>query len=281
MSVRSIEINKCFGGTQTVYTHWSEATQSDMRFALYLPPQAKQRSVPVLFWLSGLTCTEQNFITKAGAQRMASALGLALVAPDTSPRGLNLKSGTERENFGEGAGFYLDATELPWSKHYHMYSYISKELPELITGHFPIDPKRCGIFGHSMGGHGALTIGLRNPQLFHSLSAFAPICSPTKAPWGINAFQGYLGEDQQKWQQYDACELLKTHSWPHGEILIDQGTADPFLEEQLKPELLSAACLQAKIPLNLRNQEDYGHNYYFISTFIEDHLHFHAQQLSI
>lgn len=279
MSIRSIETHQCFDGTQSVYTHWSETTQSEMHFAIYLPPQAVQQPVPVLFWLSGLSCTEQNFITKAGAQRMASLLGLALVTPDTSPRGLNLKSSVERENFGEGAGFYLDATELPWSKHYQMYSYISKELPQLIASNFPVDMERCGIFGHSMGGHGALTIGLRNPELFRSLSAFAPICSPTKAPWGINAFQGYLGDNPQAWQQYDACELLKNHTWPHGEILIDQGTADPFLEEQLKPELLSTACQQANIHLNLRRHEHYGHNYYFIASFIEDHLQFHAKQL--
>ncbi|WP_298627041.1 S-formylglutathione hydrolase [uncultured Legionella sp.] len=281
MSLRQLEMNRCFDGTQTVYTHWSETTRSAMNFALYLPPQAEQHSVPVLFWLSGLTCTEQNFITKAGAQRMASLLGLALVTPDTSPRGLNLKSQIEREYFGEGAGFYLDATELPWSKHYQMYSYVSKELPQLIGSHFPIDMARCGIFGHSMGGHGALTIGLRNPDLFRSLSAFAPICSPTQSPWGINALQGYLGDNKKAWQQYDACELLKTHAWPHGELLIDQGAADPFLKEELKPELLVAACRKANIPLNLRTHAHYGHNYYFIATFIEDHLQFHAKQLHV
>lgn len=281
MSIRSIEMHRCFDGTQAVYTHWSETTHSEMHFAVYLPPQAEQQAVPVLFWLSGLSCTEQNFITKAGAQRMASLLGLALVTPDTSPRGLDLKSSVVREHFGEGAGFYLDATELPWSQHYQMYSYINKELPQLIASNFPVDMTRCGIFGHSMGGHGALTIGLKNPELFRSLSAFAPICSPTKAPWGINAFKGYLGNNPKAWLQYDACELLKNSTWPHGELLIDQGDADPFLETQLKPDLLITACQQADIALNLRRHKHYGHNYYFIASFIEEHLQFHANQLHL
>lgn len=279
MSIRSIEMHRCFDGTQAVYAHWSEATDSEMRFAIYLPPAAEHKKVPVLFWLSGLTCTEQNFITKAGAQRIASQLGLAIVTPDTSPRGLNLKDHTQRDNFGEGAGFYLDATESPWSAHYRMYTYVHKELPRLISNNFPIDTNRCGIFGHSMGGHGALTIGLKNPGLFRSLSAFAPICAPIKAPWGINAFSGYLGDNQKNWLQYDACELLKMNPWPHGEILIDQGLADPFLEEQLKPEAFATACSAVNVPLKLRMHEHYGHNYYFIATFIEDHLQFHAQRL--
>lgn len=279
MSFRLIETHQCFDGTQNVYAHYSESTHSEMRFALYLPPAAKQKSVPVLYWLSGLTCSEQNFITKAGAQRMAAMLGLALVAPDTSPRGLNLPGESDRENFGEGAGFYLDATKMPWKKHYRMYRYISSELPLFIAENFPVDKNKMGIFGHSMGGHGALTIGIKHPELFHSLSAFSPLCAPTQTPWGRTAFQGYLGNEEQSWQDYDASQLIIKHPWPHGEILIDQGTADPFLEEQLKPELFAAACAQAHVPLTLRMQKHYGHNYYFIATFIEDHLRFHAEQL--
>ncbi|MCL9683161.1 S-formylglutathione hydrolase [Legionella maioricensis] len=280
MTYQLIEAHQCFDGIQSVYTHWSEETQSDMRFAIYLPPAAEQKIVPVLYWLSGLTCSEQNFITKAGAQRIAAELGLAIVVPDTSPRGLNLVGVTKEEYIGEAAGFYVDATEMPWVDHYRMYSYISNELPRVIAENFPIDKRRCGIFGHSMGGHGALTIGLRNHQLFRSLSAFAPICAPTQVSWGKNAFQSYLGENQRTWQQYDACHLIMDHPWPHGEILIDQGNADPYIVEQLKPDLFEAACMQVNVPLNLRMHEKYDHNYYFIATFIEDHLRFHAKNLS-
>lgn len=279
MTCKLIETHTCFGGIQSVYSHWSEATNSDMRFAIYLPPQATQKPVPVLYWLSGLTCSEQNFITKSGAQRIAAELGLALIIPDTSPRGLNLACDTASNDFGEGASFYVDATEKPWASHYHMYTYISAELPEMIVQHFPVDAKRQGIFGHSMGGHGALTIGIRNTHRFRSLSAFAPISAPMVVPWGINAFERYLGNNQQTWQQYDACSLLKAQGWPHGEILIDQGTSDPYLDNQLKPTLFAAACLQAKVALNLRMQENYDHSYYFISTFIDDHLRFHAKNL--
>lgn len=281
MSFRLIETHRCFAGQQNVYSHFSESTQSDMRFALYLPPAAEQKPVPVLYWLSGLTCTEQNFITKAGAQRMAAELGLAIVAPDTSPRGVTLQEDSSRENFGEGAGFYLDATQMPWKKHYRMYSYISRELPGFIAEHFPVDHNKMGIFGHSMGGHGALTIGIRHPELFRSLSAFSPICAATQVPWGQNAFQGYLGDEELNWQDYDATELIIKHPWPNGEILIDQGTADPFLEKQLKPELFMAACKKANVTLKLRMHKHYGHNYYFIATFIEDHLRFHAEKLSM
>lgn len=281
MSFRLIETHRCFAGNQNVYAHFSESTQSEMRFALYLPPAAEQKPVPVLYWLSGLTCTEQNFITKAGAQRMAAELGLAIVAPDTSPRGVTAPEDSTRENFGEGAGFYLDATQMPWKKHYRMYSYISRELPNFIAENFPVDRNKMGIFGHSMGGHGALTIGIKHPELFLSLSAFSPICAATQAPWGQNAFQGYLGDEKQGWQDYDATELIVKHSWPHGEILVDQGMADPFLEKELKPELFAAACKEAHVPLKLRMHEQYGHNYYFISTFIEDHLRFHAEKLGM
>lgn len=281
MTCQLIDSYTSFGGQQRVYSHWSNATNSEMRFAIYLPPSAiKHASYPVLYWLSGLTCNEQNFITKAGAQRVAAELGLAIVVPDTSPRGLNLHGDNTSYDFGEGASFYLDATEKPWVDHYRMYTYISRELPRIITNDFPIDPKRQGIFGHSMGGHGALSIGIKNNHTFKSISAFAPICAPMLTPWGINAFRGYLGENQEVWQHYDSCHLIKTLGWPHASILIDQGSADPFLEKQLKPELLTASCLQANVSLNLRMQKNYDHSYYFVSTFMEDHLRFHAKNLA-
>jgi len=279
MTLQPLESSYCFSGYQKVYTHWSKSLKSKMRFGLYLPPAAELAKVPVLYWLSGLTCTEQNFITKAGAQRIASMLGIALVTPDTSPRGLDIPAEQMSDVLGEGASFYLDATEAPWYEHYKMYTYISKELPQVIAANFPIDKNRCGIFGHSMGGHGALMIGLRNPELFRSLSAFSPICSPMNSSWGMSAFKHYLGSDIEKWREYDACHLVKKHPWPHGEILLDQGSSDPFLAEQLKPELFSLACLEAQVPLNLRLQKNYNHNYYFISTFIEDHLRFHTKIL--
>lgn len=277
MTCQLVESNQCFGGMQHVYTHHSQAIKADMRFGLFLPPAAEKHSVPLLFWLSGLTCSEQNFITKAGAQRVASELGLALVIPDTSPRGLNLPG--QQEGLGEGAGFYVDATREPWAAHYQMYTYISKELPQLLSSNFSIDKQRIGILGHSMGGHGALTIGIKNPQLFRSLSAFAPICAPTQSPWGIMAFENYLGPDKALWKNYDACDLIRERGWPHGEILIDQGSSDPFLSNQLKPELFMSACNEACVSLKLRSQKNYGHNYYFIATFIEEHLRFHAQML--
>ena len=220
----------------------------------------------------------QNFITKAGAQRVASELGLAIVVPDTSPRGVN-EVNDKQEYIGEGASFYVNATEMPWVDHYRMFTYLSTELPQVIATKFPVDKNRSGIFGHSMGGHGALIIGLRNHQLFRSLSAFSPICAPTQTPWGRYAFQQYLGADELTWQQYDACHLMESYSWPHGEILIDQGGADPFLPDQLKPELFDAACMQVNVPLNLRIHEKYDHGYYFIASFIEDHLRFHAEKL--
>lgn len=278
MSYQLIESHRCFQGLQNVYSHWSEANKTEMRFALFMPPMTTTEKVPVLYWLSGLTCSEQNFITKAGAQAIAAKLGLALVVPDTSPRGVTEQS--PQEYLGEGASFYLDASEEPWHKHYQMYTYLSEELPQFIANHFPIDNKRCGILGHSMGGHGALIIGLRNPQLFQSISAFAPISSLTQAPWGIKALTHYLGNNKQEWEQYDACYLLKNYSWPHGEILIDQGSADPFIEEQLKPQLLKEAAQSTNTLVNIRLQPDYDHSYYFVSTFIEDHMQFHCQQWS-
>lgn len=278
MTRRLIESSFCFDGTQNVYAHWSSSTQSEMRFGIYLPPAAEKGLIPVLYWLSGLTCTEQNFITKAGAQRIASELGVAIVVPDTSPRGVNIPPETMNESLGEGASFYLNATQSPWNKHYQMYSYISEELPEFIAANFPINEERCGIFGHSMGGHGALMIALKNPDRFRSLSALAPICSPLQSPSGIKAFQHYLGQSSEKWKEYDACYLMKMHPWPHGEILIDQGSADPLLSEYLKPELFHRACLDKNVPLKLRMQPYYNHNYYFISSFIEDHIRFHAER---
>ncbi|KTC85980.1 S-formylglutathione hydrolase [Legionella drozanskii LLAP-1] len=280
MSIELVEENRCFGGMQYVYAHPSLVTKCTMRFALYLPPQAKQHKVPVLYWLSGLTSNEQNFITKAGAQRVAAELGLALVVPDTSPRGIELPGDRVSADFGVSAGFYLDAIKEPWSKHYRMFQYITEELPTIVNTHFPLDEERTGIFGHSMGGHGALTIAFKRPQQYRSLSAFAPICAPMHSPWGQKAFKGYLGEDKALWKNYDACELLVEKGWPHGTILIDQGTKDPFLEKELNPKLLVAACELAGVNLNLRWQEGYGHNYYFIASFIDDHLRFHASQLS-
>ncbi|HRD70777.1 MAG TPA: S-formylglutathione hydrolase [Legionella sp.] len=280
MALELIETHGAFGGTQKVFSHRSAVIKSDMRFAIYMPPAAKEKSVPVLYWLSGLTCNEQNFITKAGSQRMAAQLGIAIVVPDTSPRGVDPKQETLPDNVGEGAGFYVDATMTPWQAHYQMYSYISKELPLLINNHFPVDKERCGIFGHSMGGHGALIIGLSNPDKYRSLSAFAPICAPTKTPWGRNALLNYIGTNEENWRAYDASQLIIDKPWPHGEILIDQGGDDPFLAEELKPELFKEACHEAQVPLQLRIQQGYDHSYYFVASFIEDHLLFHAKHLT-
>jgi S-formylglutathione hydrolase len=280
MSLKMITQNKSFGGTQTVYSHESTTTGCEMRFAIFLPPQASQQKVPVLYWLSGLTCTEENFIVKAGAQRIAAELGIAIVVTDTSPRGLNIPGEDASYDFGNGAGFYIDAVIDPWAKNYRMYSYVAVELPQLIAENFSVDTQRVGIFGHSMGGHGALIIALKNPSYFKSLSSFAPICSPSACSWGQKAFSGYLGTDQTKWQEYDATALIKKHGWNNCPILVDQGSKDQFLVEQLKPELLEAACKEAGVKLNLRMQEGYDHSYYFIASFIEVHLQFHHKNLS-
>ena len=279
MTVTKVSASRCFGGIQAVYSHASQETRCAMRFGLFLPPGAEKARVPLLFWLSGLTCTEENFIAKAGAQRVAAELGLAIVAPDTSPRGIEIPGDRESYDFGVGAGFYVDATEAPWAGSYRMYSYVCAELPRLLEAEFPVDPARVGIFGHSMGGHGALTIALRNPRRFKSVSAFAPIASPTRAPWGVKAFTGYLGADPRAWSDYDAALLIESRGWPGPPILVDQGSADPFLAEQLKPELLAAACEKAGVRLQLRRREGYDHSYYFIATFIEEHLRFHAANL--
>ena len=250
-----------------------------MRFGVFLPPQADAGRVPVLYWLSGLTCTEENFIVKAGAQRVAAELGLAIVVPDTSPRGLGIAGESDSYDFGLGAGFYVDATEAPWSNGYRMYSYVAKELPGVVAESFPVESARCGIFGHSMGGHGALTIALKNPSRYKSVSAFAPIASPMRCPWGQKALTGYLGADPTRWREYDATALIEDRGWSGPPILVDQGTNDQFIESQLKPELLREACERRGIALDLRLREGYDHSYFFIATFIEDHLRFHAAHL--
>lgn len=264
---------------QSICRHESLETRCAMRFGAYLPPQAQSARVPVLYWLSGLSCTEENFVVKAGAQRVAAELGLAIIAPDTSPRGLDIPGEADSYDFGAGAGFYVDATEAPWSRGYRMYSYVTKELFELVAAALPVDPGRAGIFGHSMGGHGALTIALKNPSRYKSVSAFAPIASPSRCPWGEKALCGYLGADRKKWREYDAVLLIEDRGWKGPTLLVDQGTQDQFLESQLKPELLVEVCQRLGIALDLRMQQGYDHSYYFISSFIEDHLRFHARNL--
>ena len=272
----------CFGGQQRFYKHDSKEIGLPTRFSVFLPPQASQGPVPALIYLAGLTCNEETFMVKAGAQRMAAELGLALIAPDTSPRGAGVPGESESWDFGVGAGFYLDATQTPWAKNWRMESYITQELLPLITTALPIDPARVGIAGHSMGGHGALTLALKHPALFKSVSALAPICTPTRCPWGRKAFTGYLGADESSWAAHDATALmgkLSTAPYPGG-ILIDQGLADKFLTEQLHPHLFEAACNAAGQPLNLRQHASYDHGYYFIASFMADHLRHHAQQLT-
>ena len=252
-----------------------------MRFAVFLPPQAERRRVPLLWYLAGLTCTEETFMIKAGAQRIAAELGIALAAPDTSPRNVPLPGDSDSWDFGVGAGFYVDATQAPWSRHYRMYSYVTRELPAVIEANFPVDAGRQAIFGHSMGGHGALTIALKNPDRYRSVSAFAPIAAPMQCPWGQKAFSGYLGDDREAWRAHDASELIRSLTTVDGRppLLVDQGLADTFLGQQLLPEQLEKACAQAGYPLTLRRHPDYDHGYFFISTFIEDHLRHHARAL--
>ena len=276
MALERISESRAFDGTQAVWRHASRATGTPMRFGIYLPPQAATTRVPVVYWLSGLTCTEDNFIAKAGAQRVAAALGLALVVPDTSPRGLGLPGETDAWDFGAGAGFYVDATEAPWRDHYRMYTYVVDELPALVAASFPVDASRASMLGHSMGGHGALVIGLSNPGRYRSISAFAPIAAPARVPWGVKALTGYLGHDRDAWRAYDATALIEDRGWNGPPLLVDQGTADPFLDTQLKPELLEAACASAGVPLVLNRRDGYDHSYFFIATFIESHLRFHA-----
>lgn len=268
------------GGVQGFYRHHSEACAGPMRFAVYQPPQAARQSCPVLYFLAGLTCSEETATIKAGAQRLAAELGLVLVMPDTSPRATGIDGATGDWEFGEGAGFYVDATETPWSSRFHMHSYVADELPALIAARFPVDASRSGIFGHSMGGHGALTIALKHPSRYRSVSAFAPIVAPSQVPWGHKALPRYLGDDSAAWADYDACELVRRQTFP-GTILIDQGEADPFLEAQLKPELFDQACAEAGQPLLLRRHAGYDHSYWFISSFIDDHLRHHAAAMGL
>ncbi len=279
MALEQLSDIRSFGGRQQRFTHGSDACKCDMTFAIYLPPAAESAKVPVLYWLSGLTCTDENFVTKAGAQAHAAEHGVAIVAPDTSPRGEGVPDDPDGAyDFGLAAGFYVNATQAPWAEHYHMYDYIVDELPALVNANFPVNPDAQGIFGHSMGGHGALTIALRNPGRFKSVSAFAPIVAPTQCPWGHKALGGYLGEDRAAWAEHDACELIAGAS-ERLPILVDQGGADGFLEEQLKPELLEEACAKAGHPLTLRLQPGYDHSYYFIASFMGDHVRHHAKAM--
>ncbi len=275
--------NKVYGGAQRVYRHRAQGCDCDMQFAVFLPEQALAPgapALPTLFWLSGLTCTEQNFITKAGAQRKAAELGMILIAPDTSPRGDAVPDDPgQAYDFGLGAGFYVDATQAPWAANYQMYRYISEELPALLIDALPVDADRMGISGHSMGGHGALTIHLKNPERFKSVSAFSPIVAPSQVPWGQKALANYLGDEPSAWRDYDACALVVERP-STAQILVDQGDADEFLQEQLRPELFSAACSAAGQSLQLRMQPGYDHSYYFIASFIEDHLSHHYQALA-
>lgn len=269
----------CFGGVQRFYRHDAQAIGLPMRFSVFIPPGAGSAPLPAMFYLAGLTCNEETFMTKAGAQRVAAREGLMLIAPDTSPRGANIAGDSDAWDFGVGAGFYVDATEAPWRERYRMFSYIA-ELHSLVVAELNADPARIGIFGHSMGGHGALVLALRRPDLFRSVSAFAPIAAPMRCPWGVKAFSNYLGPDRSTWAQYDASALMATMRAPFPQgILIDQGLGDKFLAEQLYPDMFEAACAEAGQPLELRRHADYDHGYYFISTFIEDHLRFHRRHL--
>ena len=272
----------CFGGVQRFYQHASTEIGLPMKFSVFLPPLATLgaalQPVPALVYLAGLTCNDETFMTKAGAQQFAAQHGMALIAPDTSPRGANVPGETDSWDFGAGAGFYLDATQAPWATHYRMESYITQELLPLVAAHLPIDAKRIGITGHSMGGHGALSLALKHPALFKSVSAFAPICAPTQCPWGQKAFNGYLGADPSTWAAHDSVGLMAAQlSAPYpGGILIDQGLGDKFLAEQLHPQLFEAACEAVRQPLTLRRHAGYDHGYYFISTFMADHIAHHA-----
>ncbi|RYY01149.1 MAG: S-formylglutathione hydrolase [Gammaproteobacteria bacterium] len=272
-----ISATKSFGGWIRRYQHQSNTLNCKMVFAIFLPPQAETTTVPLLWWLSGLTCTDENFIQKAGAQQLAAKLGIAIICPDTSPRGVSIPGEDDSYDFGSGAGFYVNATQAPWNQHYKMYDYVSKELPELAFANFPLNGKES-ISGHSMGGHGALVLALRQPGRYASVSAFAPITNPSAVPWGQKAFSGYLGDDQQTWADYDAYALIKKGESKQP-LFIDQGDADSFLTEQLKPELLEQICYQRQHPLVMRHQEGYDHSYFFIATFIDEHLRYHAKHL--
>ena len=273
-----IASSRSFGGWTKMFSHPSESCGGIMKCSVYLPPKAEAEKVPVLYWLSGLTCTHENFITKAGAQQAASELGLMLIAPDTSPREAGVEGEEEDYDLGTGAGFYINATQEKWSVRYRMEDYIISELPKVIEGHFPVLKERQGIFGHSMGGHGALTLALKNPGRFRSVSAFSPICAPSRCPWGKKAFNAYLGDDREGWLKHDANELIKTTTMKTP-MLIDQGSADDFLERELNFELFREACAGRNYPATFRMQDGYDHSYYFIASFIGDHLRFHARHL--
>ncbi len=276
--MEKIESVKEFGGWLNRYQHASESCHCNMTFSVYLPPQADKQKVPAVYWLSGLTCSDDNFRTKAGAQRYASELGLALIIPDTSPRGDDVPDASDRYDLGMGAGFYVNATHMPWAKNYHMYDYVTRELPALIEANFPVIPGLKSISGHSMGGHGALICGLKEAGQFRSVSAFAPICNPVNCGWGKGCFGAYLGDDQKTWEAYDATCLVKAGA-PQIPLLIDHGTGDEFLAEQLYPKNLQAACEDKGFPITLRYQDDYDHSYHFIASFIGEHLAWHAAAL--
>jgi S-formylglutathione hydrolase len=277
--MQQVSESRCFWGLQQRYQHRSSVLDCDMHFSIYLPPQAEEREVPVLYWLSGLTCTDENFVIKAGAQRYAAEHGIAIVAPDTSPRGDHVPDDPEEAyDFGKGAGFYVNATRAPWSTNYRMYDYVVEELPGLVQEHFELDHQKVSIFGHSMGGHGALSIALRNPGRYSSVSAFSPIVAPSVVPWGEKALSGYLGDDRDSWKEYDSCELIRAGA-RHLPMLVDQGTDDAFLEEQLRTTLLEQTCEAAEFPVTVRHQAGYDHSYFFIASFIGSHIAFHSQAL--
>ena len=278
MTIETLSETNCFGGRMGFYRHASGANNCDMQFSVFVPPQAADGKVPVLTFLSGLTCTEENFMVKSGAQRYAAELGIMLVSPDTSPRGEGVPDDHDGNyDFGLAAGFYLNATEEPWSQHYHMYDYVVEELPRLLAEALPADMGRQGIMGHSMGGHGALTIGLKNPGTYQSISAFAPICSPINCPWGQKALGNYLGDNARAWAKHDAVELIGTVDvTPRNRILVDQGLSDQFLEQELYPHLFEGACRDNDVDLDMRRHAGYDHGYYFIASFMEDHLRHHA-----
>eukprot|EP00238_Polyblepharides_amylifera_P007003 CAMPEP_0196574698 /NCGR_PEP_ID=MMETSP1081-20130531/4355_1 /TAXON_ID=36882 /ORGANISM="Pyramimonas amylifera, Strain CCMP720" /LENGTH=285 /DNA_ID=CAMNT_0041892795 /DNA_START=257 /DNA_END=1114 /DNA_ORIENTATION=- len=281
--VKELTANKMYGGFNKRYSHQSKALSCEMKFTVYFPPAASEGKVPVVFYLSGLTCNDENFIIKSNAQRAAAEMGVALIAPDTSPRGHNVEGEADSYDFGVGAGFYLNATQDKW-RHWQMYSYITSEMKTVLSGpsFSSLDMSRKSIMGHSMGGHGAFTIALKaaKEDAFKSVSAFSPICNPTQVPWGKKAFKGYLGEDEEAWKKYDTCELVSTYQGPSLPALVDQGTADNFLAEQLKPETLQEVADKAGFPVTIRMQEGYDHSYFFIASFISDHIKFHAEALN-